>query len=285
MAERAGSVAILGVKGGPAIRPGSSMPTSLLVRMGGATLLIDAGLGAARGVCDQGVALTALDGIVVTHLHSDHYLELGPLLHTAWTAGLKHPVPVWGPRGLAGYWQHFLAAMAFDIDLRIADEGRRPLADLVNIHEMPETIALAGLEVTAVPNHHPPLGESYALSLAADGKRAVFSGDTAPFAGWEDTCRGADLLIHEAMLTAGVEATLASLPHYDAKLRTHILRSHSEASEIGRLAAAAGVGHLALMHFVPEGLAGFGPEVWEAEVRRYYAGPLTLARDGLRLTL
>ncbi|QFS84527.1 ribonuclease Z [Roseivivax sp. THAF40] len=285
MADAAGSVAILGVKGGPAIRPGSSMPTALLVQMGGARLLVDAGLGAARGVCDQGVALTALDGIVITHLHSDHYLELGPLLHTAWTAGLKREIPVWGPRGLAAYWQHFLASMAFDIELRIEDEGRRLLSDLVRIHEMPDEIVLGSLAVTATLNHHPPLSESYALSFAAGSKRVVFSGDTAPFEGWEVFCRGADLLIHEAMLEAGVDATLASLPHHAPELRTHILRSHTEAAEVGRLAAAADVGHLALMHFVPEGLSGFGPEIWESEVRRHYAGLLTLARDGVRLTL
>ena len=34
--------------------------------------------------------------IFISHLHSDHYLELGPLLHTAWTAGLKTKVTVYG---------------------------------------------------------------------------------------------------------------------------------------------------------------------------------------------
>ena len=44
---------LLGVKGGPAIRPGSHMPTSNLVRIGGRTILVDAGLGVSRAVCDQ----------------------------------------------------------------------------------------------------------------------------------------------------------------------------------------------------------------------------------------
>jgi ribonuclease BN (tRNA processing enzyme) len=81
-----------------------------------------------RAVCDQGVALTALDAILVTHLHSDHYLELGPLLHTAWTAGLNRPVPVYGPPRLGHYWQAFLTSMEDDIALRIEDEGRPDLA-------------------------------------------------------------------------------------------------------------------------------------------------------------
>src|SRR6056297_3920502 len=118
------NLALMGVKGGPAIRPGSHMPTSMLLRMAGKTIVVDAGLGVARGICDQGVALTDIDLIVITHLHSDHYLELGPLLHTAWTAGLNRAVPVIGPKGLDAYWRGFQASMAFDINLRMRDEGR-----------------------------------------------------------------------------------------------------------------------------------------------------------------
>ena len=38
-------VSLLGVKGGPAIRPGSNMPTSTLIHINGKNLLVDAGLG------------------------------------------------------------------------------------------------------------------------------------------------------------------------------------------------------------------------------------------------
>ena len=81
-------LALLGTKGGPAIRPGSTMPTAHLLHLEGCPIIIDCGLGVARGLIDQGVALKDIRHIFITHLHSDHYLELGPLLHTAWTAGL-----------------------------------------------------------------------------------------------------------------------------------------------------------------------------------------------------
>ena len=38
-------VSLLGVKGGPAIRPGSNMPTSTLIHISGKNFLVDAGLG------------------------------------------------------------------------------------------------------------------------------------------------------------------------------------------------------------------------------------------------
>jgi ribonuclease BN (tRNA processing enzyme) len=280
-------VALLGVKGGPAIRPGSNMPTSVLVSMAGRRILVDAGLGAARAVCDQGVALTGLDAILVTHLHSDHYLELGPLLHTAWTAGLGSPIPVWGPPRLGRYWMAFLAAMEDDIRLRIADEGRPDLAALVDIGEIDPArpIRIGAVHVTAMENHHPPIRPSFAFRFEAGGRTVVLSGDTAALPEMVDFARGADLMVHEAMLPEGVDALLAKLPDADARLRQHILRSHTTAEEAGRIATEAGVGRLALSHFVPDGLPSVTEADWQAATRRSWAGELILGRDGLRIAL
>ena len=279
------SVILLGCKGGPAIRPGSQMPTASLVQLAGQTVLVDAGLGAARGVCDAGVPLTALDAIVITHLHSDHYLELGPLLHTAWTAGLSRAIPIHGPPGLADYWRHFCRAMAFDIDLRILDEGRPDLRALATIHEITPEVALGPLVLTTLRNDHPPIADSFALRLAGGGKSVVLSGDTAPMPQMAAFAKGADLLIHEAMLNSGVDALIAATPNGDDRLRTHILRSHTPAEEAGRIATDAGVKHLALHHLVPDGLPGFGPQDWEDAVRDSYTGPLTIGTDGTRIRL
>ena len=120
-------VALLGTKGGPAIRPGSAMPTSSLYALNGQKIIVDCGLGVTKGLVDQGIQLKDLSLIIISHLHSDHYLELGPLLHTAWTAGLRTRVDIHGPPGLDMYWEGFCSSMEADIDLRIEDEGRPDL--------------------------------------------------------------------------------------------------------------------------------------------------------------
>lgn len=279
------SVALMGVKGGPAIKPGSNMPTSTLIRIAGKTILVDAGLGVARGICDQGVALTDLDLIVITHLHSDHYLELGPLFHTAWVGGLQRPIPVIGPEGLGAYWAGFLASMDFDIQLRIEDEGRCALAPLADIRPIAEGSIYAqdGLTITALRNQHPPITESFALSFATEAKKIVLSGDTAIFNGMIEFARYADLLVHEVLLEDGVDALCQSLNTPDDRLKRHLMRSHSPAPEVGRLAAAAGVRHLALHHYVPGADPAFGPQHWEAALRQTWDGPLTLGVDGIRI--
>ncbi len=156
---------ILGSKGGPALRPGGPWPSSALLEIGGRRIVVDCGLGVTRGLTDCGVDLKTLDLVFITHLHSDHVLELGPLLHTAWTAGLARSVEVHGPVGLNRYWRNFLQSMDFDIEIRIADEGRPDLRNLVSIRDFGEGDILedGGLVVSAMKVEHPPVTECYAL--------------------------------------------------------------------------------------------------------------------------
>ena len=279
------SLTLLGVKGGPAIRPGSHMPTSMLLRMAGKVIVVDCGLGVTRGICDQGVALTKIDLIVITHLHSDHYLELGPLLHTAWTAGLNRPVPVIGPAGLRDYWAGFQQSMRFDIDLRIRDEGRCDFAALADLQEIGPEHDLGDIRLSTMRNVHPPITDSFALRFDGPDGSVTLSGDTAYMPQMADFARGSDLLVHEAMLRDGVEALCARMTNGDDRLRTHILRSHTDASDVGLIARDAGVKQLALNHFVPDGDPDFTDQHWEAAVREYWDGPLHIGKDGMKIAL
>lgn len=278
------SLALMGVKGGPAIRPGSQMPTSMLLQLGGKTILVDAGLGATRGICDQGVALTDIDLIVITHLHSDHYLELGPFFHTAWTAGLNRTIPVIGPKGLDAYWAGFQASMRFDIDLRIRDEGRCDFDSLAGIQVIEDTMIFDTVTLRTMRNIHPPITDTFALRFEAAGKAVVLSGDTAYMDEMAPFAKGADLLVHEAMLQEGVEALCARMTNGDERLRNHILRSHTDAADVGRIARDAGIKQLALNHMVPDGDPDFTDAHWEAQVRKHWDGPLLLGKDGMVIT-
>ncbi|MBM3519404.1 MAG: MBL fold metallo-hydrolase [Alphaproteobacteria bacterium] len=280
-------VALLGTKGGPAIYPGGPLPTASLLRFGGETIIVDCGAGVATGIARQGIDLKSITMVFVTHLHSDHCLDFGPLMHTAWASGLSHPVDVFGPAGLADYWRHFLAAMEYDIALRRADEGRPSLADLVRLSviDARQTIRHRGVTVKALRNLHPPIEESYALRFEADGLAVVFSGDTAYFPPLAEFARGADLLIHEAMEPGGIERLVARVGNADGRLRRHLYASHTPVEDVGRIAKAAGVGALALNHLVPSADPLVTPETWTEGARRYWKGPLHVGYDGLRIPL
>ncbi|NRQ18497.1 MBL fold metallo-hydrolase [Ensifer sesbaniae] len=277
---------LLGSKGGPAIRPGGPWPTSSLLEIGGRRIVIDCGLGVTRGLTSADVPLKALDLIVITHLHSDHVLELGPLIHTAWTAGLAAPVRVFGPVGTRAYWHGFLQAMAFDIDIRIVDEGRPDLRALVEVIEYSEGKIFSenGLTLSALRVDHPPVTDCFALRFDHAEGSVVFSSDTAYFPPLADFARGADILVHEAMLAEGVDRLVARTGN-GARLKEHLLASHTFAEQAAAVAMVAGVGRLVLHHLIPADDPEITENQWIAAARKNWAGALTIAADGLVVKL
>ncbi|WJH42330.1 MBL fold metallo-hydrolase [Aliirhizobium terrae] len=277
---------LLGSKGGPAIRPGGPSPTSMLLDLAGRRIVVDCGLGVTRGLVEAGMTLRELDLIFITHLHSDHVLELGPLIHTAWTSGLAHTVTVYGPPGIGALWQGFLASLAYDIETRIDDEGRPVLTDLVIIREYgPGRVAdLDGVEVEALRVDHPPVTECFALKFKAGSRSVVFSSDTAYFPPLADFALGADLLVHEAMLPAGIDSLVARTGN-GARLREHLVASHTFGADAGRIATDAGVERLALNHLIPADDPNFTEDDWRRALAETYAGELIVGRDGLVIPL
>ncbi|PBB67837.1 MBL fold metallo-hydrolase [Mesorhizobium sp. WSM4312] len=277
---------LLGSKGGPALRPGGPWPSSSLLEIGGRTIVVDCGLGVTRALVDAGISLKALDLIFITHLHSDHVLELGPLVHTAWTAGLATPVSVFGPPGTGHYWRRFCQAMEFDIEIRILDEGRPDIRELVSVSDFAEGHVLdqRGLKVSALRVDHPPVTDCFALRFDQRGKSVVFSADTAFFPPLADFAKSADILVHEAMLEEGIERLVARTGN-GARLKEHLLASHSLAEDAGRIASDAGVKRLVLNHLIPADDPEIGEADWLAAVAKTWAGDLTIARDGLVVAL
>jgi ribonuclease BN (tRNA processing enzyme) len=277
---------LLGTKGGPAIRSGGPMPTSSLLEIGGRRIVVDCGLGVTKGLVDAGMPLKTLDLVFITHLHSDHVLELGALLHTAWTAGLSTPVKVFGPAGTEAYWRGFCQALDFDIEIRIEDEGRPDIRELVTFDEFTQGPVMDedGLAVSALRVDHPPVTECYALRFAHDGRRIVFSSDTAYFPPLADFAKGADILVHEAMLEAGVDRLVERTGNGE-RLKAHLMAAHTLAADAGRIATAAGVGRLVLHHLIPADDPEFNEKHWQDALRASWNGPLTVGRDGLTLAV
>jgi ribonuclease BN (tRNA processing enzyme) len=285
------TVTILGSKGGPAIRTGGPSPSANLLDVDGSLYVIDCGLGVTRGFVEAGHDLKRLSTIFVTHHHSDHNLEFGNLIHTAWTAGLSTPVAAYGPTGLADMWPAFCRLNAFDIATRIADEGRPPLEPMVTVHGFADGPVMDDgvVRVEALRNLHPPIVDSFALRFTVlagvdAGKIIVFSGDTAWIPEMAPFAKGADLLVHEAMLMIGVDRLVTKVGN-GARLREHLVASHTTAEDVGRIARDAGVKHLALNHLVPADDPLVREEHWIGAVRTAFDGRLTVARDGLKIAV
>jgi ribonuclease BN (tRNA processing enzyme) len=280
-------IILLGTKGGPAIRSRGPSPTASILEVAGRHYVIDCGLGVTRGFVDAGFALSRLQTIFITHHHSDHNLEFGNLLHTAWTAGLATPVACHGPAGLAAMWRDFLTLNRFDITTRIADEGRPNLAALAVVREFSDGFVVDDgvVRVTALRNHHPPVIDSFSLSFAfrdeqGVARRVVFSGDTAHWPALVPFAERADVLVHEAMYGPGVDALVARVAN-GRRLKEHLIASHTLVEDAGRIASAAGVGRLVLNHLIPADDPAVTPAHWERAARTTWNGALTIGADGL----
>jgi ribonuclease BN (tRNA processing enzyme) len=283
----ANRLVFLGTRGGPAIRSGYvPSPSATLLVYGGVPYVIDTGYGVSFKLVEAKLPLPSLRYVFITHHHSDHNAEFGLLLNNAWATGLRTPVDAYGPAGmkrlLNGTWE----AYQFDIETRIADEGRPDPRKLVTAHEYTEgpVMAAGDVKVTALRNVHPPITESFALKFEFPGKTIVFSGDTAYFPPLAAFARGADILIHEVMYAPALEELVRRNPNA-ATLMAHLKASHTLTDDVGRIATDAGVKTLVLNHFVPADASGMTDEKWADAVRATYKGDIVVGRDLLELKL
>ena len=274
---------LLGTAGGP--RPRKSRSASAQVIIANETpYVVDCGDGVARQLVFAGVPLATIRHIFITHHHSDHNADYGNLLLLAWTAGLRTRVDAWGPPPLQRMTGQFFEMNAADIDARIADEQRVPLAPLVHVHELSGGGVMrdANVTVTAALVHHPPMERALAYRFDAVDRSFVISGDTGRSDSLVDLARGADVLVHEALYPAGIDRLVAGVANAP-DLKRSIMSHHTTAEEAGWVAQAAGVKTLALSHLVPAEDPSITEQMWIDAARKWFRGRIVVGRDLLEL--
>ena len=156
---------LLGTGGGPRPRKGSSASAQVIL-VNDMAYIVDCGNGVARQLAVAGVPLTTLRHVFITHQHSDHNADYGNLIWLAWAVGLNTRVDTWGPPPLEEMTRLFLEMNAYNINTRIADEGRSPLRPLVHVHELRQgglVMQDENLKVTAALVHHPLVVPAFAF--------------------------------------------------------------------------------------------------------------------------
>lgn len=268
---------LLGTGAGPTPKVGRNAPAQAVVD-DGATYLIDCGNAVAPQLVKAGIPISSLEAVFLTHNHSDHNADFGTLFLVGWSQ-LRKPVRIFGPPPLSRMTEQFFQLHDFDISLRTADEGRQPLRELVEDHE----ISAGGLifedervRVTASLVNHPPIETAFAYRFDTKNRSIVISGDTTACQQVIDLAEGADVLVHEAMYIQGLEVHLGD---YAAKnLRHHLLASHTRVEEAGAVAQAARVKTLVLSHLFPSD-SSVPDDVWLSSARSQFDGNVIVGRD------
>ncbi|MFD4599214.1 MBL fold metallo-hydrolase [Streptomyces sp. NPDC058464] len=317
------SLVLLGTNSGPPPLADRYGISSALV-VNGRTYVVDCGRGAVSQYLRAGLSMPSLTGIFLTHLHADHIVDYYafPLLAAGASGaqGFRTPVSVYGP-GPAGVpstvagapgpvpgtvemtrlaGQAYAAAPTFFMTEHI---GIDP-ATLLDVRDvLPPSAAGASatntapvmrpftvmenddVKVTAVLVPHGAVFPAYAYRFDTDHGSVVFSGDTALTPNIVTLAQGADVLVHEALYPAGLAAL--GLPQ---SLIDHILATHTDVAELGRIASESGVGALVATHLSPGNPATVSDATWrrllhDSADRARYGGRVVLGADLLHVPI
>ncbi len=273
-------VILLGNGGGP--RPNKMhAQSSWVVMVDGVPYVVDCGGGISRQMVFANLPIRSLRTIFITHHHSDHNLEYGSLMYNAWVTGFKGRIDTYGPPPIEKMTSLFLEMNAYDINIRIPDEGRPPLKPMIYVHEFSQggTVMEDGrVKVTAALVHHPPVEPAFAYRFDTPDRSIVFSGDTTPCDNLIKLAQGADVLVHEVIHRPSLARLMARIPNAD-RLVEHIVASHTTHVDVGRVAKEAKVKTLVLTHLVPVDDPTLTDAMWIEGARTHFDGKIIVGKD------
>jgi ribonuclease Z len=273
----------------------------IVVQAGDHLYIIDAGQGSARNIGLMGFDIGKVDAILLTHFHSDHIADLGEMMLQRWGSGAHtKPVDVIGPKGVESVVEGFNHAYNLDAKYRVAHHGAATLPPSgaggtarpfdLSAEENTSVVLVdeGGLKITAFQVNHAPVYPAVGYRFNYQGRSLVISGDTAPCPSLKKQSQGVDVLFHEALQPSMIkmihdQTGLSPNPSL-AKITLDISSYHTSPEEAAKIAQEAGIKHLVLYHILPP-LPPVLNNMFLGDAAKYYNGPITLARDGLLISL
>jgi ribonuclease Z len=189
-------------------------------------LLIDAGGSTYQRLLRAGLDPLTLQGVFLTHSHTDHINGLPALIFQLSLVGYQGTLPIYGN------------APTLELARRILEvynlEQYKVPIDWVTVsgdQEVP--LGAAGFRLRAADTVHPRPCLALRFEDTATGRVLVYSADTEPCPSVQALAQGASILIHEATTAQP-------------------FGGHTTPRQAGMVAAQAGAGRLVLVHFSPK---------------------------------
>lgn len=237
--------------------------------------VFDAGAGSSARLAGAGLPMERLDGIFLTHFHSDHISDLPAMTLNSWVQGRATPLQVFGPTGVHRIAAGLNLAYLSDRAYRTAHHG----SDLLPLHlgnleaisfEPGIVLEEKGLTVTAFTVEHDPVVPAVGYRIDYQGRSVVISGDSIVSDRTFELASNADLLFHDALsptaLRPLIEAADALGRDRIAKVMRDVMDYHADVNALEIASAAANVGQLVLYHMVPTPVNPMLLKIWKRDI-------------------
>ena len=269
--------------GMPAARRGQAASCWLFEFGNGDKFIFDLGTGSMANVMSLMIPADMLTKVFASHLHTDHVGDLAALWAGGWTGGRTGPLEIWGPSGsredmgTAYFVDHFLKAYNWDRMTRAVKVN--PIPGDIIAHEFDfkgenqVVYGEHGITIRSWPAIHAGDGP-VSFSIEWNGYKVVFGGDTFPNTWFIKYAKDADIVIHEAMLTAEQLGKYYNQP----PTRTFMMNTdiHTSAQAFGKVMSMIEPQHAIAYHFFDEEGTRYG--IYDG-IRETYDGPLSMATD------
>jgi len=266
-------VTLLGTGCPPAVM--NRFGPSTLVEAGGSKFVFDAGRGALQRLTQLRVRWQDIDGVWLTHLHSDHVVGFPDLWLTGWLVGpgRDRALNVWGPRGTAKMMSHLEQAYEFDIRIRLYDDRPAPEGVVIVAEDIKEGVVFdkGGVKITAFEVDHKPVTPAFGYRIDHGGRSVVLSGDTRVSENLIRHAQNVDLLIHEVAVPETFQRAGAR-----PERAKSVVEHHVTPEQAGEVFARTKPKLAVYSHIV---LPGATEQDLIPATRKTYSGPLEVGED------
>ncbi|HSL86446.1 MAG TPA: MBL fold metallo-hydrolase [Bacteroidales bacterium] len=272
-----------------------------VVVAGDQILVFDAGPGSTLNLQVSGVDVSSINGLFLTHYHSDHIGDMGELMLKRWASNVAtEPLPIYGPVGLDQVVTGFEMAYELDKRYRIDHHGEDMVPeeafggdvvefDLgVDLTTSKVVYSSGDVEVIAFNVDHLPVFPAVGYRVNYKDRSVVIAGDTVYTDSLIDHAGGADLFVCEALHMGFSKMISDASVDMDSNLSdvAHDIQDyHISPKDAAIVAREAGISQLVLTHILPPIPLRILKAGFTKEARAVYDGEIYISNDGTMIKM
>ena len=220
--------------------------------------IVDSGAGSTANLMAGRLPLNRLQGVFLTHFHSDHIAEIAELNLNSWVQGRPEQLQIFGPKGVKKITSSLNHLYELDSQYRVDHHGEEllnpKLSQLRSKRIKPGVVLQDGdLTVTAYQADHSPIDPAVGYRFDYRGRSIVVSGDSLVTEHTRAITKNVDLVLHDALslpiVTSLANAAEVAGADRNAKIFRDIMDYHATTDDV--IALKDQVQMVALYHLVP----------------------------------